>query len=128
MPDSLEAMLEDSEIGGKITDTEAFKVSDIVKELNKALNESSFYAKSNITQRNLKGILKAYSFQTYLYGKYGFRIKVLDDLILSKTEGVLSIDGKGRKEIADIISKGTMKIEAKSGFDVIDKAFGVGPR
>lgn len=122
--DSLEAMLEDSDIGGAPQNIEGFNISDVVRELNKALNETSFYAKSNITNRNLRGILKANAFQEYIFGKYGFRIAVLDALIMGKLQNVLSIDGKGRKEIADMISKGTMKIEAKSGLDIADKLFG----
>jgi len=128
MPDSLEAMLTDDEIGGNPGASEGIKLSELVKELNTVLNESTFYAKSNITHRNLRGILKANAFQDYLHGKYGFRIKVLDGLIQSKMENVLSVNGLGRKEIADMISKGTVKIEAKSGLDIGDRLFGGQPR
>lgn len=126
--DSLEALLEDVEQSGAPQNIEVFKISELVAELNRALNESSFYAKSNISHRNLRGILRAKSFQTYLFNRYGFRIGVLDDLIEEKIRNVLSIDGKGRKEIADVISKGTMKVEAKSGYDFVDKLLGAGPR
>lgn len=128
MPESLEAMLSDSDVSGTPGDIEGFKVSDLIKELNIALNDSSFFAKSNITHRNLRGILKAEAFQDYLMGKYGFKIEVLDRLILNKLQNVLSVSGAGRKEIADIVSKGTMKIEAKSGLDIADKLFGGAPR
>ena len=85
-----------------------------------------FYSKSDITSRNLRGILKAQAFQEYLFHRYGFRIKVLEKLIEDKLQNVLSVDRKGRKEIADMISKGTMKIEAKSGLDIADKLLGGG--
>jgi hypothetical protein len=125
MAESLEAMLEDTEIGGNPNaNTEGFALKEVVAELDKALNQSSFFSKSNITNRNLRGILKANSFQEYIQFKYGFRIKVLDELIEGKLRNVLSIDGKGRKEIRDMIGQGTSKIEVKSGVDIGDRLFG----
>jgi len=128
MVDSLEAQLEDAEASGTSSEIEGFNISEVIAELNKALNESSFYAKSNISERNLRGILRANAFQGYLFSRYGFRITVLDSLIDSKLQQVLSVNGKGRKEIADIISKGTIKAEVKSGIDIADKLFGGSPR
>jgi len=128
MAESLEAMLADSELSGSPGDIEGFKVSELIRELNLALNEYSFYSKSDITYRNLRGILKASAFQDYLHDKYGFRIRVLDTLISNKLQNVLSVSGKGRQQIADIVSKGTMKIEAKSGLDLADRLFGGSPR
>lgn len=128
MGDSLEADLADTEQSGAPRDIEGFKLSELVAELNRVLNESSFYAKSHITKRNLRGILRAQAFQQYLHQRYDFRVKVLDILIEEKLKGVLSIEGKGRREIVEMISKGTMKIEAKSGFDIADRLLGGGPR
>jgi len=127
MTESLEAQLEDAEASGSVSNLEGFNISELISELNNALNESSFYAKSNITERNLRGILRANAFQGYLYSRYGFRISALDKLIDNKLQQVLSVNGKGRKEIADIISKGTIKAEVRSGIDIADKLFG-GPR
>lgn len=124
MVESLEAMLTDDEMSGTPGDIEGFKVSELIRELNLALNESSFYSKSDISNRNLRGILKASAFQDYLQQRYGFRIMVLDTLIINKLQNVLSVNGKGRQQIADIVSKGTMKIEAKSGLDLADRLFG----
>ena len=126
--DSLEALLEDSEKSGSPHNIEGFKISELIAELNRALNETSFYAKSNITRRNLRGIIRAEVFQQYLFSRFGFRLMSLDTLVLHKVQGVLSVDGKGRREIADVISKGTMKIEAKSGLDIADRLLGLGPR
>jgi len=125
MGESLEAHLEDAEIGGTPGgDIEGFKVAELIRELNQALNESSFFAKSRITRRNVRGILRGNALQDYLMDKYGFRIRVLDTLIANKLQLVLSIDGKGRKEIEDVIGKGVIKVEAKSGFDFADRLFG----
>jgi len=124
MPDSLEAMLSDTETSGNPGDIEGFRISELIRELDAALNANNFFAKSNITHRNLRGILRANAFQDYLMQIYGFRIVVLDNLIQNKIENVLSVKGKGRQEIADIVSKGTMKIEAKSGVDIADRLFG----
>ncbi len=126
--DSLEALLDDTEESGQPTNIEGFKVSDLIPELDKALNKSAFYAKSNFTKRNLRGILRGLAFQEYLFNRYGFQIATLNKLIDDKIKYSLSVDGKGRKEISDMIAKGTMKIEAKSGLDLADKLLGTGPR
>lgn len=124
--DSLEALLDDKESSGQPTNVEGFKLSELIAELDRVMNTTAFYSKSDITSRNLRGILKAQAFQEYLFHRYGFRIKVLEKLIEDKLQNVLSVDRKGRKEIADMISKGTMKIEAKSGLDIADKLLGGG--
>ena len=127
MPDSLEAMFTDSEASGN-PDADAFRIDKLINALDDVLNSASFYAKSNVTRRNLRGILRANSFQKFLYERYGFRIQVLDALIEEKATRVLSVDGKGRKEIIDIVSKGTMKIEARTtSEDIANRLFG-GPR
>lgn len=125
--DSLEGLLADVDIGGTNVDTEHFKISDVVSELDKVLNISAFYAKGHITKRNLRGILRALSYQNYLFERYGFRIMALDTLIGEKIQRVLSVDGKGRKEIIDMVAKGTLKIDAHSGVTVADRLVG-GPR
>jgi hypothetical protein len=122
--DSLEAMLDDDE-GGRIERPEGMQVKEIISELDSVLNQSNFYAKSKLSQRNIRGILRANAFQNYLESTYGFRILVLDKLILDKMQISLSADGAGRHEIAGIVEKGTMKIEAKSGMDLTaEKLFG----
>jgi hypothetical protein len=122
--DSLEAMLDDDE-GGSIERPEGMQVKEIISELDSVLNQSNFYAKSKLSQRNIRGILRANAFQNYLESTYGFRILVLDKLILDKMQISLSADGAGRHEIAGIVEKGTMKIEAKSGLDLsAEKLFG----
>jgi len=126
--DSLEAMLDDTESSGSPRNVEGLSISELISELDKALNSTFFYAKSNITKRNLRGIMKAESFQKYLFNRFGFRIDTLDTLVTTKIENVLSVDGKGRKDITDIIQKGTVKVEAKSGLDVFDRLLGGSPR
>ncbi len=127
--DSLEALLEEPEESGSGVNLEAFNVVALIDELNKALNESSFYSKSRITSRNLRGILRSMAFQEYLFKRYGFRIESLDTLIEEKLKNVLSIDGRGRKEIMEMVSKGTLKVEARSSSaDIADKLFGNPPR
>jgi hypothetical protein len=122
--ESLEAMLDDDE-GGRIERPEGMQVKEIISELDSVLNQSNFYAKSKLSQRNIRGILRANAFQNYLESTYGFRILVLDKLILDKMQISLSADGAGRHEIAGIVEKGTMKIEAKSGLDLsAEKLFG----
>lgn len=122
--DSLEAMLDD-DTGGSIERPEGMQVKEIISELDSVLNQSNFYAKSKLSQRNIRGILRANAFQNYLESTYGFRILVLDKLILDKMQISLSADGAGRHEIAGIVEKGTMKIEAKSGMDLTaEKLFG----
>jgi hypothetical protein len=122
--ESLEAMLDDDN-GGTIERPEGMQVKEIISELDSVLNQSNFYAKSKLSQRNIRGILRANAFQNYLESTYGFRILVLDKLILDKMQISLSADGAGRHEIAGIVEKGTMKIEAKSGLDLsAEKLFG----
>jgi hypothetical protein len=117
-------MLDDDE-GGRIERPEGMQVKEIISELDSVLNQSNFYAKSKLSQRNIRGILRANAFQNYLESTYGFRILVLDKLILDKMQISLSADGAGRHEIAGIVEKGTMKIEAKSGMDLTaEKLFG----
>lgn len=125
--DSLEAMLNDAEESGSSTKTDTMGVSEIIPELDNALNLYNFYGKSAITKRNLRGILKAESFQNYLFHRYGFRIRSLDALINTKLKNVLSVDGLGRRQVIEMIQKGTVKVEAKSGIDVLDRLMG-GPR
>jgi hypothetical protein len=115
----------DDDTGGTIERPEGMQVKEIISELDSVLNQSNFYAKSKLSQRNIRGILRANAFQNYLESTYGFRILVLDKLILDKMQISLSADGAGRHEIAGIVEKGTMKIEAKSGMDVTaEKLFG----
>jgi hypothetical protein len=122
--ESLEAMLDD-DTGGTIERPDGMQVKEIISELDSVLNQSNFYAKSKLSQRNIRGILRANAFQNYLESTYGFRILVLDKLILDKMQISLSADGAGRHEIAGIVEKGTMKIEAKSGMDLTaEKLFG----
>jgi hypothetical protein len=125
MADSLEAQLNDDDMSGAPrADIDGFSVAELVDKLDNALNSSHFYSKSSISRRNLRGIMKANAQQTILMDRYGFRSETLDNLIMDKMQCVLSVDGLGRKQIADIISKGTVKVEARSGFDIIDRAFG----
>jgi hypothetical protein len=127
--DSLEALLEDSELSGEQkVDSSGMGVSDIIPELDNALNKYNFYGKSNITKRNLRGILKAASFQNFLSERYGFRIRALDALISAKMENVLSVEGLGRRQVIEMIQKGTVKVEAKSGVDILDRLMGSAPR
>lgn len=126
--ESLEALLDDAEESGIVGRQEVSGVSDIIPALDKALNAENFYAKSNLTNRNLRGILKAYSFQDYLFNRYGFRISALDALIEAKRQNVLSVDGVGRRQVIEMIQKGTVKVEAKSGVDILDRLMGSAPR
>ena len=127
--DSLEALLEDSELSGdSSTGATGVGVSEIIPELDNALNKYNFYGKSNITKRNLRGILKAESFQNFLSQRYGFRIETLDALINTKLKNCLSVDGIGRRQIIEMIQKGTVKVEAKSGVDILDRLMGSAPR
>ena len=124
--DSLEAQLTDDEQSGRPSSIENFNVKELITELDNVLNSSTFYAKSNITNRNLRGILKGNAFQSYLFTRYGFRLITLDVLIEEKIKNVLSVDGIGRRQIIEMIQKGTVKVEAKSGMDFVDRLLGGG--
>lgn len=117
-------MIDDADSGGSSTDNN-FDVGRFIGSLDDALNSTAFFSKSRLTQRNIRGILKARSFLVWLSDTYGFGLKTIAELIVQKMEISLSADGTGREEIIRAIKEGTLKVEAKTGYEgILDRAFG----
>lgn len=129
-PKSLEVHIDDAaESGNASGDYAGFSPGQLITALDTALNTDNFFAKSRLTQRNIRGMLKGMSMIVYLKNTYGITSRVLPALIAHKMQIALSAEGTGREEVIRAIKEGTLKVEAKTGLDAtMERMFGGPPR
>lgn len=126
---SLEVQIDNADVSSNAGDYDGFNVGQLITALDTALNQDNFFSKSRLTQKNIRGMLKGLSMVMYLEEVYDIHPKVLPSLIKHKMEISLSADGTGREEVIRAIKEGTLKVEAKTGFDAtMERMFGGPPR
>lgn len=117
----LEAQLDENEQEEKRVD-----VAEVIGKLDKILNTGcAIESKTNITHKNRIGMMRAITYNKYLQVNYGFRIDLLDLLILENTRWITSINGKGRDEIIRAIEALQLKIQTSGSLDLGDRLLGV---
>lgn len=70
-------------------------IKDVINEISKALFERYPKKTSNLSNDNIDGIVQAECLNEYMDKNFGYRYSVLDILVKSKREYVLSSNGYG---------------------------------
>ena len=76
-------------------------IKDVVELLFRGFIEERL--KTIITERHLRGIIRAKALNNYLQREYGFRLNDLDRIIEYKTHYIISLHGRGRDDILMIV-------------------------
>lgn len=84
-----------------------------VKALSVIMSEDSLDQKTQLSDRNIQGMMKLLSYNDHLEFNFGFRIRSIDVLIAEKLIKTISLDRQGKNEILELFR--AMKLELESG-------------
>lgn len=86
---------------GKIVDTNTFPMA--IKELGEALFENYEDKTTNITDENIRGMIRCRALNDYMQEKYGVRYSVLDRIVEDKMRLNVSRNGYGVEKLIEIV-------------------------
>lgn len=99
-------------------------LKELITSLDDSLSKNHLDMKSNLMGINTEGMIQIEALNGYLQNYYGFRIQVYDQIIAHKLTKVVSIKGKGREEIIDIVKAIQAQIEQNIGVPIADSMMG----
>lgn len=82
-----------------------------VKALGVITSEKQIDQKTELSARNIQGIMQGLTFNDYLERNFGFRINELDTLIAEKLVKSISLDRKGKQELIELFRAMKLEIE-----------------
>ena len=84
-----------------------------VQALGTIMSEDSIDQKTELSDRNIQGMMKLLSYNDHLEFNFGFRIRCVDVMIAEKLIKTISMDRQGKNEILELFR--AMKLELESG-------------
>jgi|WetSurMetagenome_2_1015567.scaffolds.fasta_scaffold615745_2 hypothetical protein len=78
-------------------------LQDAIKEMGKILHERYLERNSNLSHENIDGMVQVDALNKYMSVNFGYRFKVLDELVRSKGSRVVSKDGFGIVAFNDLV-------------------------
>ena len=78
-------------------------LQDTIKQLSTELFVKNPKKTSNLSYDNINGIIRAMSINDYMEASYGYRFNALDAVVREKLALVSSHDGKGTKDLIEIV-------------------------
>jgi hypothetical protein len=127
-PTLLTAQLDNSLTSSNLTMDTPVNIKEIYTEIENILMEVHKEKKSNLIGDNVKGIIIANWFNTFLERSFGgkeFRLDILDELIDDKLTYIISLDKTGLTELLKGISSLSPQITALMPPTLIEKLSGL---
>jgi hypothetical protein len=95
---------------------EPSSLAAFVKALSLIMSKEELDQKTQLSDRNIQGIMKLLTFNDHLQRNFGLRLKEIDILIAEKLIKTISLDRQGKDEILELFR--AMKLELESGENV----------